>query len=261
MPKKGSELELLTKKDDKVFPILSSWTFGSGKVVVYTSDANGRWSNLWVRWPGFSKFWTQAIESIKDKGGTKSTDVDFDIRYRIQGKTLVFDLSIFDEKLRTQLPPKILGDVEEPGGEKRQILFRAVKKGRFEARVEPARPGDYRLNVTYGTTKLPAVAVTLEGELFGESPGKGLNGALLEELAYQTGGKVNPRPEEVIQEKKVSQERTRLFPPLLLLAAGLLLLEAFLRERRLFSRSAKLRQIPEKPRREQGQYGPKKRAA
>ena len=261
LPKKGSELELITKKEDRAFPILASWHYGLGKVIAYTSDANGRWSQPWVRWSGFSRFWTQMIEGVKDKGGQKSSDIDFDIRYRVQGKTLVFDLSIFDEKLRTQLPPKILGDVEEPGGEKRQILFRSVKKGRFEAKVEPARPGDYRLHVNYGAVKLPPVAVTLEGELFGESPGKGINGSLLEDLAYETGGHLNPKIEDVLRERRISRERISLFPPFLLLAALLLLLEAFVRERGWLRRSVKAPEPKKKPVREQGQYGPKKRAA
>ena len=262
LPKKGAEFELVTKKEDKAFPILASWTYGAGKVVAYTSDANGRWSLLWARWAEFSRFWSRLVEGVKERGGAKTAaDIDFDVRYRLQGKTLVFDLSVFDEKLRNQLPPRIAGDVEEPGGEKRQILFRAVKKGRFEAKVEPARPGDYKLNIGYGTVKLPPVAVTLEGELFGEAPGKGLNVPFLQEIAYQTGGRVNPAREELMREKRTVSERTLLFPPVVLLAALLLLLEAFIRERSWFAgrKQRNLQPAPKRPR-ELGRYGPAKRA-
>ena len=230
LPKRGSDLELITKKDERIFPVLGSWRFGNGKVVAFTSDANGRWSALWSQWEGFSTFWTQLIESIKDESGAKSGDVDFDLRYSVNRKALVFDLAIFDEKLRTEQPPRIVAEVQEPGGELRQLTFRATKRGRFEARIENGRPGDYRLNVSYGTVKLPALGVTIGGELFGEVQGRGVNVQVLEELAFATGGSINPDPKQVSGFERVSEHRERLFVPLLLLAFALILLEAFLRE-------------------------------
>ncbi len=261
LPKKGSEFELLTKKEDRAFPILASWTFGAGKVIAYTSDANGRWSAAWVRWPEFSRFWSRLLEGVKDKTGVQTADVDFDIRYRLQGRSLIFDLSVFDDKLRTQLAPKIAGDVEEPGGEKRQVAFRAVKKGRFEAKIDSARPGDYRLSVGYGNIKLPPVAITLEGELFGEAPGRGIDVSHLEELAFRSGGKVNPRREELLREKRVISETTQMFAPFLLLAALLLLFEAFVRERGWLKRRPKVKASPTPIVREVGTYSRKQKAA
>ena len=230
LPKRGSELELITKKDERIFPVLGSWRFGNGKVIAFTSDANGRWSAPWSQWNGFSTFWTQLIESIKDESGAKSGDVDFDLRYSVNRKALVFDLAIFDEKLRTEQPPRIIAEVQEPGGEVRQLSFRATKRGRFEARIENSRPGDYKLNVNYGALKLPPLAVTIGGELFGEVPGRGVNVQVLEELAFATGGSINPAPKQVLGFERVSEHRERLFVPLLFLAFILILVEAFLRE-------------------------------
>jgi hypothetical protein len=104
------------------------------------------------------------------------------------------------------------------------------RKGRFEGRIENGRPGDYKVQISYGAVKLPALALSLGGELFGEIPGKGVNVSLLENLAYLSGGRINPRPEEVKGLTRVSEKEEHLFLPLVLLAFFILILEAFIRE-------------------------------
>ncbi|MFN8390388.1 MAG: VWA domain-containing protein [Bdellovibrionota bacterium] len=231
LPKKGSELELITRKEDHIFPILGSWHYGAGKVIAFTSDANGRWTQPWVRWRDFSTFWSQLIEGIRNRSGSKSGEVDFDLRYSVDRKSILFDLAVFDEKLRTELPPRIVADVTEPGGEQKKVTFQSTKKGRFEARIENGRPGDYKLQIAYGTTKLPDIGITLGGELFGEVQGRGANIALLQNLAYVSGGKINPQPNEVEAVQRISRKKEQLLMPLVLLAFVLLMFEAFLRER------------------------------
>lgn len=254
LPKRGSELELITKKEDHVFPLLASWTYGAGKVVAFTSDANGRWSLPWLRWKEFSKFWSQIIETVKDRSGTQSGDIDFDLRYSVDRKSVVFDLAVYDEKLRTESAPRVTAEIIEPGGEQRNISFQMSKKGRFEARLDNARPGDYRLQLAYGKLKLPALAVSLAGDLFGELPGRGLNVPLLENLAFLSGGRINPQPQDVEGSKRLSENQEHLLIPLVILAFFFILLESFVRERgwevfrlRRASPQNKLRRIPKAP--------------
>lgn len=230
LPKRGSEFELVTRKDESPFPILASWNYGSGKVIVYTSDANGRWSMPWVQWNNFALFWSEIIERIKDRSGSKTGEVDFDLRYSVERKNVMLDLSVFDEKLSREAAPKISAEIIEPGGETRQVPFQMNRKGRFEGRVENGRPGDYKVQITYGKVKLPALALSLGGELFGEVAGKGVNVPLLENLAYLTGGRINPKPQEVQGVTRTSDKQEHLFAPLALLAFLLLILEAFVRE-------------------------------
>ena len=104
------------------------------------------------------------------------------------------------------------------------------RKGRFEGRIENGRPGDYKVQITYGSVKLPALALSLGGELFGEVAGKGVNVPLLENLAYLTGGRINPKAQEVQGMTRVSEKQEHLFAPLAMLAFLLLILEAFVRE-------------------------------
>ena len=42
-------------------PLLARWWLGHGRVVVFTSDADRRWSAPWIRWPGFEGTWAQVI--------------------------------------------------------------------------------------------------------------------------------------------------------------------------------------------------------
>ena len=230
LPKKGADLELITRKEDQPYPLLASWRYGTGKVIAFASDANGRWSMRWVPWRGFAQFWSELIEGVKDRSESKTGDVDFDLRYSVERKTIVFDLAVFDPKLATEAPPRITADVIEPGGEQQQLVFQATKKGRFEARIDNGRPGDYKLQIAYGKLKFPPLAPVLGGELFGENPGQGINVSLLESIAYASGGRINPRPDDVRGIPRVTADRKHLFIPLALIGFLLLLAEAFTRE-------------------------------
>lgn len=230
LPKKGADLELVTRKGEQLFPVLASWRYGLGKVVAFASDANGRWSRAWVPWEGFVKFWSDLIESVKDTSGAKTGDVDFDLRYTVQRKSIVLDLAIFDDKLESQAPPRIAAEIEQPTREPLSLVFRPVKKGRFEARIENGRPGDYRLGISYGSLKLPPLALTIPGDAFGELRGRGVDMRTLEEIALITGGKFNPAPEQVRGQESVTKETKSLVMPVLIAAFLMLLFEAFLRE-------------------------------
>lgn len=65
--KKEAKLILQSQRED---PILATWNYGIGKVGVWTSDLDGKWSNQWINWQGFSKYFGNIIDYfMKDKGG------------------------------------------------------------------------------------------------------------------------------------------------------------------------------------------------
>ncbi len=241
LPKRGANIELITKGDEQVSPLLASWKFGAGKVIAYTSDANGRWSLPWLNWEGFTRFWSQLVEEVEHAPDENASQVDFDLRSSVNRKTLFLDLSIYDDKLRTSAAPKITAEVTLPGGEKRNISFLPERKGRFRGAVDGARPGDYRVQVLYGSQKLPVMGITLDGSAFGESPGRGINRESLAELASVTGGAVNPEPHQVARATKITERAEHLYPPLAILAFFLFLLEVFMRELGLGALVPKLR--------------------
>lgn len=230
LPKKGSVLELVTRKEEQAQPILASWQFGNGRVIVYTSDASGRWSLPWLRWESFSRFWTEIINKAKKKNLEKDGQLDFDLRYSVVGKSIIADLVVFDDRLQVQAPPEVKAKVEEPAKEVRNIVFEQVRKGRFNGQIDNARAGDYRLDISYGSTKFPPVAFTVPEDAFGEVEGRGLNYTLLSELALGSQGVVNPSGNDIIWKVSSQEKKEYLFSPLLILAMALILLEAFLRE-------------------------------
>jgi uncharacterized membrane protein len=234
-PKKKAILELMTKKKGKLFPILASWKYGAGQVIVFTSDANGRWSSPWLRWKKFPTYWSQVLEAVKDRSGTKASEIDFDLRYRVNRKAIELDLAIFDKKLISQSSPGITAEVIEPGGDRSEVAFRSKKRGRYSAIIKNGKPGDYKLNIRYGDLQLPPLALTLDGESFGEAAGRGIDNRNLDEIAYLTGGTSNPDAKSVRGHTRVDQTRVHLFIPLVLLAAALILLEALIREGFLYS--------------------------
>lgn len=229
--KKEAALELVTSREGKTFPILASWSVGKGNVVAFTSDANGRWSSEWVGWSQFGKFWNQLVDHVRPQDNQQADgDLDFDLRYTIQGDSIDLDLAVFDQALLHNLAPEITVKVQEPGGGQRALTFSEVAKGRFQARIDRGRPGDYRLEISYGTLSLPNLALTIPGDAFGESTGKGIALSALSDLAYKTGGAINPDPASIDVVAQHTEKTDHLFPPLALLAALLILAEAFMRE-------------------------------
>lgn len=270
--KNQANFELYTLSAEKNFPILASWKFAQGRVVVFTSDVSGRWSLPWISWAGFHPFWKQILESIKNRSATKAGEIDFDLRYSVEGQKIRFDLSVFDDKLATEAPPKITGKVTEPGGEKTTLQFLPERKGRFAGVLEHGRPGDYKLEIEYGAVQLPPIAITLGGDSFGEHPGKGINHQLLSELARTSGGLVNPDRTQVATTQQMKESAETLFPPLVAIALLLILIEAFVRELGLVAiiverlkqlrgndsgprSSGSKRGLPPRSRRPRGNYG------
>lgn len=263
LPKKGSTLELITSKEERLHPILASWKYEAGPVIAFTSDANGRWSLPWLTWKEFPNFWSEILSAIKDRSGNKAEDIDFDLRYNLNGKTLTFDLAVFDEKLKGGFAPKITAAITEPGGEVTQAVFKTEKKGRFTASIDNARPGDYKLAVSYGNVKLPALGMTLAPESFGEAPGRGINVQNLEEIAYLSGGSINPGREQVVPRERTLEEKEHLFLPFVIAAFILMLAEALLRESgfSLLRLLLQTKEETEPGRRPRGVYGPRHRKA
>ena len=233
LPKKGSTLELITKRDKKIYPILASWRYGKGRVAAFTSDANGRWSQRWLRWPKFVTFWNDILDWIRSGATGRVADIDFDLRYSLSQGVLSFELVVYDENLRNAPPPPIVSTIIAPRGEQSSPSFSAAAPGRFKAEISNPESGDYKLSIRYGTTDLPPIGITLHDDSFGERSGRGINYAALEAMAKNSGGALNPEPGELKLSKSESMTKRALYLPLLALAFILVLLEAVVRERLL----------------------------
>jgi len=193
LPRSGAKTELIVTPEEGRFPLLASWKVGTGRAIAFTSDANGRWSAPWIRWSGIQEFWSDLIDSAQPTPLEKPSSTQFDLRTWVEGGDLVVDLALYEEPSSN----KITATISAPSGELRTLSFSPKTKGHYQARLPGATAGTYRATVSIGTQKLPEVAWTLSGELFGELQHRAPNLLLLEAIASKTGGRLNPSAEDL----------------------------------------------------------------
>ena len=89
-PQATVELEL--HHADDVEPLLAQWTVGRGRVALFASDADRRWSSEWVRWPQFDSVWAHLVRQtmrprptqdafvwVEDQAGSPHLVVEADV--------------------------------------------------------------------------------------------------------------------------------------------------------------------------------------
>lgn len=59
--KPEARVDLMVDAGEGEDPLLARWSVGQGRAVVFTSDADTRWSPDWIRWPGFDGWWAQVV--------------------------------------------------------------------------------------------------------------------------------------------------------------------------------------------------------
>lgn len=221
-----AQTELIVSEGTESFPLLASWRVDKGKVVSFTSDANGRWSSPWIEWRSINEFWSDIVESTIATTGKARSNTDFELRSWLEGGEVVVDLAVFDEIGGAT----IAGEATLPQGSKAPLSFIPISSGHYQARIPKAAPGKYVASVTIGESTLPDVAWEISDELFSERPHFKPNMPLLQQIASRSGGIVNPAPEELkkfLEAATTKKELSQLFAALALL---LFILEILLRE-------------------------------
>jgi len=228
--KSDANYELAVVAGSEGRPLLASWRFEKGKVTAFTSDANGRWSSGWIGWPRYAEFWSSLIDSVRPESGNKGTNVRFDLRRYVERGALTLDLAVFQDLGTARLEAEVLG----PDGSTRQVSFDPASRGRYQVSIPKAEAGTYqvKLRAQGGAASylFTPVAFNVSGELFGERRGLGFNSPLLERLARETGGVINPNPELIKSLKHTVIERLDVRPHFLLIALALFLLQILTRE-------------------------------
>ncbi|NDC39312.1 MAG: hypothetical protein EBZ48_14915, partial [Proteobacteria bacterium] len=239
-PRPQAALELVALAAERAEPVLASWQYGKGRVVAFTSDANGRWSSYWTQWPKFYQFWTELVDSIRSTQGAAESPLRFNLRPVVERGELRLALEIFGERD----PGEVFATVQIPDGSSRPIPFAKISKGLYEARIRSALPGRYQLGGSAAAGgKLTPVAFYLSGELFGERKGQGFNRTVLERLAADSGGEVNPASDRLSQFTQTRKLREDISHWLALAGMLLLALSTLVREYPAATRRFGLRQI------------------
>lgn len=224
-PKEGANHELVVMTEDGTAPLLSSWKQEKGKVIAYTSDANGRWSSAWAKWPNFSRFWSNLVEAARDES-VKAESVKHDTRFYLEGRNLILDLTVLSGGDFRD----ISGELKLPDGSRESLSFREIAKKRFRAELRSPKPGRYDFSGKFGGKDLIPVAYYLSGTLFGERKGQGFNIPLLQYIASQTGGVFNPAPKALLSDSSKKTEKIPLINYFLIGAIVFILYEIACRE-------------------------------
>ena len=67
--KEKSEVLLESPRED---PLLVRWQYGLGRTAAFTSDLKDRWAVNWLRWNGYSKFWSQLLrETVRPRDNSE----------------------------------------------------------------------------------------------------------------------------------------------------------------------------------------------
>ncbi|MCH8333671.1 VWA domain-containing protein, partial [Candidatus Sumerlaeota bacterium] len=212
---------VLKIKDD---PLLATWQYGLGKTMAFTSDAKSRWARDWTAWGGFQPFWERAIR------WTLRSTASEDLHPRLEldrgvGRLSVDALSTSGERLNfLNLKARII----RPDDVVEELDLRQTALGTYEVEFEAEGPGAYMAAIFDAegrqTSTGGMVAYSPEFKDFGS------NDYLLNEIWSQTGGKLNPTPEEIFRrEGHQVRSATEITFGLLVAALALLLVEVAVR--------------------------------
>ncbi len=59
--KPTASLALINPNANRNDPIFAGWRYGLGRSVAFMSDDRAHWAVQWLGWPGYAKFWAQAV--------------------------------------------------------------------------------------------------------------------------------------------------------------------------------------------------------
>jgi hypothetical protein len=202
--KKKAEVPLVADIMGKADPILANWRYGLGKVVIYTSDADARWSSKWINWLKFNKFWSQVVRwSMKD---ISKTDYNLKVQTEDNITSLLIESSTRledDTKLKVSLLQP------EPDNGSLELTLKQIAPQRFTAELRDISPNAYTVKISrikdekivdLKTKGLIVPESAIEKPL--EHSNRGNNVSLLKNIAEITGGKYNPGREEMVVEEK-----------------------------------------------------------
>ncbi|MFP4376536.1 MAG: VWA domain-containing protein [Spirochaetales bacterium] len=131
-------------------PLLSSWQYGLGRSVAFTSDLRAKWAVNWLDWSGYPQLLAQAVRWAQRPPGGGNYTVRFD-RTGEQSVVLV-DAFENDGSFRNLLELRAL--VQPPRGETYDIPLSQTAPGRYEAPFVTTAEGSYLVTV-YGDVQAP----------------------------------------------------------------------------------------------------------
>jgi hypothetical protein len=124
-------------------PILARWQYGLGKTAVFTSDLKDRWAAEWLKWPGYSKFWSQLVRETMRKRDNSA--FDFHVTRDRDEATISAEAIQKDGKFRNSLDTRVR--VIAPDQSVSDIPLNQVGPGLYKTKLPLNQKGSYSFHV------------------------------------------------------------------------------------------------------------------
>jgi Ca-activated chloride channel family protein len=207
-----------TDKDD---PLLAYWQYGLGTSMAFTSDAQPKWARLWMDWPGFNAFWSQAIRATVRQRSSDQIRTDA----HLEGGKGVLEISAFDGRgaAINNLSAKVT--VIAPDGSTQTVPVEQSGAGHYTGSFDAAQTGGYIITTAQQANGETKPSITRAGFSVAYPPeyqSIGPNVELLAQISKVTGGEMLDNPVQAFRPSKSPGESVKDLWPGLLLAAALL---------------------------------------
>ncbi|HET6310577.1 MAG TPA: VWA domain-containing protein [Candidatus Nitrosotalea sp.] len=135
-PRAAADVVLKSPQGD---PLLATWQYGLGRVVAWTSDAEGRWTTDLLRWPSANRFFGDIVRYSLPQSGDPALQVET----QVQGDhthLLVTAPSYSGASVSVSAVTPDLSDAS--------LTLSSTGPGRFEGDLRTDQVGSYLLHVT-----------------------------------------------------------------------------------------------------------------
>lgn len=218
-------------------PLFACWRYGLGRTIAFTSDCKARWGAHWLTWPGYQRFWGQAIRWTLRRGARAHFQTHVEVE-RGRGRIRVDAL---DEKGEFANFLEVRANVVRPDMVAQSLVLPQSGPGRYEGEFDATAIGTYMVNVSRSDQS--GTASQTSGFAISYPPeyqDLKTNRFLLTRLAERTGGRVLSDPADVFtKERKPARVPVEIWPALLL--AALLLFPLDVAVRRVQMEPAEIR--------------------
>jgi uncharacterized membrane protein len=135
-PRAAADVVLKSPQGD---PLLAAWQYGLGRVVAWTSDAQGRWTAGLLSWPSANRFFGDLVRYSLPQAG----DAALQVEAQVQGDhthLLVTSPSASGSAVSVSAVAPDLANVD--------LTLSSTGPGRFEGNLPTDQVGSYLLHVT-----------------------------------------------------------------------------------------------------------------
>jgi uncharacterized membrane protein len=135
-PRAAADVVLKSPQGD---PLLATWEYGVGRVMAWTSDAQGRWSADLLRWPAANRFFGDIVRYSLPQAGDPALQVET----QVQG-----DHTHVLVTTPTYSGASVVVSAVTPDLSDKELTLASTGPGRFEGDLPTDQVGSYLLHVT-----------------------------------------------------------------------------------------------------------------